>query len=463
MLTTKRFFALINLSVLMSIPFLLMGQVQIFPSLVSDDHTAEGFMITLPDGSLRHFFRLDPGENGHHIGNNSRIVQRASSDQGFTWTALHSVYEDEWDNRNVHGGVTEEGRIVLFFRRYNAINRKTISTNFIYSIDYGDTWSDIQTIATGPADNPGTHKMIHIPGKGYMQSFYTPWLCELRYSDDGTNWDKVGFRWDFNERREIKISEACFLNLGEGKLIGLMRDEWLSNYYQVMSADSGTTWTEPVRTNISMPFFTPSPQLFYDFFTNRIFVIANDRRGLSGGNYVMNDAEFYIYMNDPDEAFNNPKSYVLAARFNRPFPNSHHFYGYPTYSKLDEGRYLIMFTESYKKENDKEQADFYQFELLTNSYMPLADQAIVKRTGPRLRIFPNPIDQVFTAELSQLVLGDRVTMEIYNNSGQLVWQNEEVGFDGFKLDVDVSDYPSGVYYLKVISNNMSATETIVIQ
>jgi len=459
----KKIFFLIAFSLILVIPTSVSGQVQIFPSLISDDHTAEGFMITLPDGSIRHFFRLDPGDNGHHIGNNSRIVQRSSDDQGLNWTASHTIFEDEWDNRNVHGGLTDDGRIVLFFRRYNALNRKTVSTNFMYSDDYGDTWSDVNTIVIGPADNPGTHKMIKIPGKGYMQSFYTPWHCELRYSDDGSNWDRVGFKWDFSDRREIKITEACFIYIGEGKMIGLMRDEWFSNFYQVVSSDSGATWTDPVRTNIAMPFFTPSPQFFYDSFTNRIFIIANDRRGLNGGNYVMNDAEFYIFMNDPNEAFSNPKSYILASRFNRPYPNAHHFYGYPTYTRLDEGRYLVVFTEAYKKENNKEQADFYQFELLTNAYLPLADQSIIMRKGPRLRIFPNPINHVFTAEISQLVLGDRVTMEIFNNSGQLVWHNEEEAFDGYTLDIDVSGYSAGVYFLRVISNDMSATETIVVQ
>lgn len=439
------------------------SQLTIFPSLISDDHTAEGFMLTLPDGSLRHFFRLDPGVEGHHIGNNSRIVQRASFDQGLTWSATRDIFEDEWDNRNIHGGLTQEGRIVLFFRRYNAINRKTISTNFIYSDDWGWTWSDLKTIDAGPIDNPGTHKMIYVPGKGYMQSFYTPWLCELRYSDDGSNWDRKGYKWDFTNKRELKITEACFLYLGEGRMIGLMRDEWFSNYYQVISMDSGNTWTDPVRTNICMPFFTPSPQFFYDSFTNKIIVIANDRRGLNGGNYVMNDAEFYIYSNDANEAFTNPKSYVLVARFNRPFPNAHHFYGYPTYTKLDEGRYLVVFTEAYKKENNKEQADFYQFELLTNAYQSLADQAVIQRKGPRLRIFPNPVDNNVKAEISQLVFGDRVKMEVFNSAGQLVWQQEENAYDGYSVDIDTSGLAPGIYIMRVISGDMSATESIVIQ
>jgi hypothetical protein len=441
--------------------FTAYSQVSVYPSLISEDHTAEGFMLTISDGSLRHFFRLDPGYNGHHIGNNSRIVQRASYDQGQTWTVPTDIFEDEWDDRNVHGGMTQDDRIILFFRRYNAINKLTVSTNYIYSDDFGNTWSDPNIVETGIADNPGTHKMIFVPGKGYMQSFYAPWMLQLRFSPDGTDWSHVGYTWDYTVTREFKVSEACFINLDGGKMLGLIRDERYSNFFQVTSPDYGTTWSDPVRTNIAMPFFTPSPQLFYDQSGNQIIVIANDRRGLNG--YPMNDAEFYIYATNPENAWNDALSWQLAEKFPRPFPNYRHFYGYPTYAKLEEGRYLIVFTEAYTKDNNKEQADFYQFELNTNTYIPLAN-AVKHEHPPILRLFPNPTTEgKITAKIDQLHYGERIVLELFNSSGQLVWQQEDNAFDGYITEIDISGYQHGLYFFRVHSNEGVAVESIIVQ
>lgn len=358
----------------------LQAQIDIKPSMITEDHTAEGFMVTLPDGSIRHFFRLDPGFAGHHVGQDARIVQRTSYDQGVNWTQPVKIYEDEWDNRNVHGGLTREGRIVLFFRNFRPANKKTIATNFMYSDDYGITWSPVQQLSNELADNPGTHKMIHIPGIGYMQSFYQPFVVQLRFSNDGSNWDSTGQVWDYRKDQSKKITEACFAYAGNGRLVGLFRDENRLNFFQVSSADYGKTWTEPIRTNIGGgKFFTPSPQIFYDDYTNKLVVLTNDRRGLNGDVNTMIDAQFYIYLNDPDSAIGNPMSYQRVYEVERPNRNVHHFYGYPTQTKLSKGRYLVVFTEAYLKENRREQADFYQFFFETKHFLTPAEQLILAK------------------------------------------------------------------------------------
>ena len=80
-----------------------------------------------------------------------------------------------------------------------------------------------------------------------------------------------------------------------------------------------------------------------------------------------------------------------------------------------------------------------------------------------MRIFPNPVDNNVKAEISQLVFGDRVKMEVFNSAGQLVWQQEENAYDGYSVDIDTSGLAPGIYIMRVISGDMSATESIVIQ
>src|SRR5699024_11377909 len=82
-------------------------------SHITDNHTEECFLETNKNGSIIHVFRLDP--SGDHIGNNGYIAKRISEDNGKTWSQPQKVYDsNEYDDRNVHGGITKSGRIVCF-------------------------------------------------------------------------------------------------------------------------------------------------------------------------------------------------------------------------------------------------------------------------------------------------------------------------------------------------------------
>jgi Neuraminidase (sialidase) len=84
------------------------------------DHNSESFLVTL-DSTVYHFFRQDPGQTGNHTGNGGRIMMRTSNDNGDTWTNPVVIYDSQYDDRNVHGGITEDGRIIVTFRKYDAL------------------------------------------------------------------------------------------------------------------------------------------------------------------------------------------------------------------------------------------------------------------------------------------------------------------------------------------------------
>ncbi|MFT7900753.1 MULTISPECIES: sialidase family protein [Flavobacteriaceae] len=109
---------------------------------VNEDHVSEGVMVTLSNGDILNFYRNDPQKKGNHIGNHGRIVKRRSSDGGETWQNEVIIFSDEYDDRNIRGGITDEGYIVLFFRRFNAENRDTIDINYIISYDNGVSWTE---------------------------------------------------------------------------------------------------------------------------------------------------------------------------------------------------------------------------------------------------------------------------------------------------------------------------------
>jgi hypothetical protein len=334
-------------------------------SLFDDDHTSEGFIVTLSDGRLVHFYRMDPGFEGDHISNNGRIVKRVSSDNGISWQSYEEVYNDSmWDDRNIHGGLIGQDSILLFFRKFDAFFMQQIGMFFITSFDGGITWSaphDIYSINNGTF---GSHKLIKIPGLGFIMSISGSYYVEIRYSQDGMDWNNLLHIWDYTYNHLYNFGEACFSYIGNGKIIGLIRNiaqNFGSTYYQVTSSDLGQTWTPPVSTNIAQPYFCPAPMLFYDTLYNDLWALATDRRNYVASEFYADSSRIWVYRNKPDEIFNYPQNYSLVTSMLRPEPSYYRLYGYPTYARKSDGNYLIVFTDSHKKSNNLEDANLYQF------------------------------------------------------------------------------------------------------
>jgi hypothetical protein len=134
-----------------------------------------------------------------------------------------------------------------------------------------------------------------------------------------------------------------------------------ATFFQVVSEDYGYNWTNPVHTNIASPFFCPSPLLFYDEENQDLWVFAPDRRNFSSSVYPASESRLYIYRNKINEIIYNPQGYTLAYSYLRPIPNWYRFYGYPTSTRRASGDYLIVFTDCFRKPNNFEETNFFQF------------------------------------------------------------------------------------------------------
>ncbi|MCF8371641.1 MAG: exo-alpha-sialidase [Bacteroidales bacterium] len=346
-------------------------------SLVGPDHTASGFVVTLSTGTLVNLFRLDPGYYGNHAGNNSMIVKRTSIDGGLTWTTPELVYNDiQYDDRNVYGGKLGQDTIILFFRKYDAYTYLEIGLYYIYSPDGGLTWSPLQYFNFTPNTCFGSQQVIPIPGRGYMMAIYASYYVELRFSHDGLSWDSIQYSWDYRVSQTFFLTEIQFTYCGNGRIIGFARNQngsYGDTFYQMVSEDYGYTWTQPTLTNIAAPFPCPAPSSFYDEANDDFWFIATDRRHYAGPTYSAYESRVWLYKNKPSEIIHTPTNYTLFTSFLRPFPNAHMFYGYPIYTKKMDGNYLILFTESKKKSNYFEDADYYQFTISYDTISVKAD------------------------------------------------------------------------------------------
>ncbi|MCX7862653.1 MAG: T9SS type A sorting domain-containing protein [Bacteroidales bacterium] len=415
-------------------------------SLKTIDHNSEGFLVTW-DTVIYHFFRQDPGYTGNHTGNSGRIMMRKSFDNGDTWTTPEVIFDGPYDDRNVHGGITENGRIIVNFRQYNASTQQHIEYDLIYSDDFGQTWNGPITIPT-IAVASGTHQIFGNNLMGYYNIIYTHKYCELRHSWDGIQWDSIVYVWDYRLNNQYKISEASFVYLGNGVMVGLFRNDsgvLGESYLQVESYDYGKNWTEPKLTNIADGFFCPSPWIFYDYAYNHVWIIAIDRRGIFPPTYIHNWSSIWLYKAYPDEILGNPHEYSPFLVFLRPKPSFFRIYGYPVTTKTPNGNYLVIFTES-EYRNKGEWAYLYQFKIIYHTG-PSVKVEENNAFSSRINIFPNPAQEFVNIIGNSNANAPKAELSIYNAIGQLIHHDDMfLRVDGsYRFVVNVSQFSQGLY------------------
>ncbi len=339
------------------------------PALFSDDHVSEGFLAPLEDSRIMLLFRLDPGIEGSHVGTNGYIAKMTYDPVLDMWSEVETVYNSHrYDDRNIHGGVTKDGRIVLFFRRYNPDGRITEGRYFIYSDDNGQTWSDRQT-SVEIYGVPGTGQMFYNPDiSKYMIMQYIRGKNGILFSEDGSAWESSAL---VAEDQNTALTEIAGAWAGENRIIALIRDDEREHGYpllQVESLDNGQAWSAPEKTNIPPDHhWGCAPQLIYDSHLDVLIAITSDR-------YSRPDEQnsLFVYTARPDDVFGNPGNWTLQYELLRPWadegfegdrPLNQNFYGYPAIAPINDGEYLVVFTERARM-HGTEQADLYYFRLI---------------------------------------------------------------------------------------------------
>jgi len=346
------------------------------PLLYSADHTSEGFLAPLEDGRILLIFRVDPGIEGDHTGDDGYIAKIPYNPKKDRWDEVETVYNShQYDDRNIHGGVTEDGRIVVFFRRYipdAPEGSKTEGRYFMYSNEEGKSWSDPQESSawTDPEESNirgvwSTGQMFYIPD---INKYAMPGCRRyITYSRDGTSWEEYN---KITENRDYALSEIAGAWCGGSRIIALIRDDEREKGHpllQVESHDNGKTWTEPNPTNIPPDqHWGCAPQLIYDQQRDLLIALTSDRYSRPN-----DQNSLFVYTARPEAVIDNPGNWTLQHELKRPWasegfrrnrPLNKNFYGYPTIAPINEQEYLVVFTERSQVQG-AEQADLYYFRL----------------------------------------------------------------------------------------------------
>ena len=333
-------------------PTIVTGEVE--ESLMVQ-HSSEGFAVRLNDTTVLNLFRRGEG----HIGPPGKIMQRYYDIETGEWTEPEEVYNSSYDDRNVHGGITDEGRVVAFFRRRNA-DGENVDTNVIYSDDGGETWSDrinISDIFEAGSFRPiGTLQKM---GDRYIMPSYDHNSAEILSSKDGIEWKSEVVIYD--EHHNPSINEFDLAYLGDGHLVAIFRTD--GKHLQKTSTDYGETWSEFETTNIidGLEYGEGErmrkPELLYREDVERLYVITSENTD------PPKDQRVWICSQDVSEGLPRADGYVIEDYKYRPLRDvsTRYFYGYPTYAQTGENEYLIIFSDTDHATTGDEDVYLFQF------------------------------------------------------------------------------------------------------
>lgn len=183
------------------------------------------------------------------------IWMRKSTDGGANWgSEIQIKSETQVDLRNIAGGYTSSGRLLLFYGRYQN-NSSWLPIGYIYSDNDGSTWSNQQQINTqsGTSAFSPYGSVIDIGGGVLFQTWYevSSGVYTLKFSKSTDNGNTFLTSNIFSiYSSNLTFTEPSMLNLGGGCLLVLSRINNGTCFAQFRSNDYGITWNSiPEYTN----------------------------------------------------------------------------------------------------------------------------------------------------------------------------------------------------------------------
>jgi len=290
-----------------------------------------GFMDKLSDGTIIHIYRLGTS----HCSDNGKIVMRKSTTFGKTWSSPITIYDSSYDDRNIGGGVTENGTIVVAFARYDYNSGTMVDWGWIRSTDGGNTWSSYQTFPSADLSFFSVHgPLIEIPEQNKIG-------ITLYESNPSGGAGKVKIAWSSDDGQTFTIQEVANNNykttepacvyLGDGKLIMLFTDYENCRVMQTVSSDYGNTWSTPVQTNIPQPPYNWQAGIWLHRQNDKLIAIW--RHGTNADVYPI--APFYISIAKIDEVFTDPTKWYGFRELGTSYA------GYGSIVELNDGTLLL--------------------------------------------------------------------------------------------------------------------------
>jgi hypothetical protein len=337
------------------------------PLNINNKHISEGSLLQIND-VLHHVYRSSELD-GDHVSNEGVIAIRKSIDGGSTWNDEKIIATGYYDYRNIRSIALNDGRILSFFRIFDAVTYKPKSLNYIISDVNQENWTEPQEIPFEFelsnynelwVDNPTIHNEEHfltLHAVGFFQ------LWKFGIENNAIKDLNLISSYDYRNTPILsRIDEPELVFSADNKLIVLFRDEGFpiqenGSYFFIYSQDLGITFSEPIKANVcNKPYsFSVSPNMINNGEKILIFGSYRSEVGFGGLKSKADGlciAELHGLTKD---------SFQIIDDVSRPNPSNHMLYGYPVSTELSENRFLVIFTEAGKRIDGTEDADFYKF------------------------------------------------------------------------------------------------------
>jgi hypothetical protein len=210
-------------------------------------------IVRLPNGTLMVIYRA--GAN-HNTAQDGVIKSQISTDGGATWAAAQTIYDPPTathDARDVEVTLLANGTLLLsFFVAIAGANQKVyvlIGTITGSSVAWGDPIlaCDDFTTFTACSGKPlqlanGTI-LLPVYGKNTADTFEH--AAVVSSTDNGLTWSAPVTV--ASAVSTIAYNEWGMVQLGSGRVVGIVRNSTLRGYAEVHSDNNGATWSSPVN------------------------------------------------------------------------------------------------------------------------------------------------------------------------------------------------------------------------
>jgi hypothetical protein len=206
--------------------------------LDTDTYDAFGPMLQLADSTLLMAYR----QGRSHVSDDGISAGRISRDQGQSWSEPFVIYQDSSrEVRGVGGGIRLANEELLLFHRRGRQIEALRSQN-------GRDWSGPTAVyrpVRGQVLSAGN--AILLDDNSLMRGFYAN-VGESRvytvFSDNqGETWSQPVTVLE-SDMTKHEYNEASYVSLGDGDVLGLIRDEKNDAFTQVRSLNGGRSWTD---------------------------------------------------------------------------------------------------------------------------------------------------------------------------------------------------------------------------
>ena len=273
-----------------------------------DPHNAWGMSYVSPNDANKmiYFYRKGPF---HDVSADATICRAIYDISANTWsgqgTEIINSTATGIGDRQVSGG-NIGSRTYVFNTRYNVTKTGWEDIQVLSTTNDGTNFVLNQTMV--PSGNWGWFQvwghMIQADDDNWIITWYgknttnsTNMVNTIISSDGGTTW---AFGPTIAKSVTKQYTEADIVNVGNGKLLALFRNDLGDPLTQCTSTDNGTTWSSPQLTNIhDGSGYQHAPNMIYDENRDKICLI-----------YVCFNTDKHYYLEaDPDDVFSSPTSY----------------------------------------------------------------------------------------------------------------------------------------------------------